>query len=145
MGRCIIVGMGLIYLLGYVLIVGAGTFGMKFVMQDLSPFQINFLMAIGMMVVAVPALYLSQGNLHVPAKVLPLGILIGLSMTIGSILFVFALTKLPVGPASAISTAYIIVALILSVIFLKDKLDAITIIGLVLALTGIAILSLKVS
>lgn len=135
--------MGIIFLIGYILIVGLGTFLMKFVDKDLTYIQINFLIALGMLAITVPLLWFSQKNFHIPVKPLPLGILIGLCMAIGSILFVASLSKLPVGPASAIATGYVVFALILSVIFLKEPLDAAKIIGITLTLVGVAILSLK--
>jgi hypothetical protein len=54
-------------------------------------------MAIGMAITAVPALWLKQGNLTVPTKALPMGAPIRLLMALGSICFVLALAKLPVG------------------------------------------------
>ncbi len=137
--------MGLVYLMLYVLVVGTGTFLMKFVMSDLTPYQLNFLIAIGMVIITVPALLIAQGNFSVPVKTIPLGIVIGLLFTIGTILFIFSLTKLAVGPATAISTGYVVVAVILSIIFLKERPDPITVLGMVLAIAGIAILSFKTS
>lgn len=135
--------MGIIFLLGYILIVGLGTFLMKFVDKDLTYYQINFLIALGMLAITVPLLLFSQKNFHIPVKPLPLGVLIGLCMALGSILFVASLTKLAVGPASAIATGYVVFALLLSVIFLKEPLDWIKVVGIVLTLAGVAILSLK--
>ena len=66
------------FLFGYIVLVGTASFLEKFSMKQLNPNQVNFLMAIGMAVTAVPALWLKQGNLTVPAKALPLGAPIGL-------------------------------------------------------------------
>ncbi len=135
--------MGIMFLVGYILIVGLGTFLMKFVDKDLTYYQINFLIAIGMLAITVPLLWFSQKNFHIPIKPLPLGILIGLCMALGSILFVASLSKLAVGPASAIATGYVLFALVLSVIFLKESLDWIKLAGIALTLAGVVILSLK--
>ena len=73
--------------MSYMLTVSGGgtpSFFEKFSMKQLSPW-INFLMAIGMVVTAVPALCIKEGNLRVPAKALPLGAPIGLLMVVGSI------------------------------------------------------------
>jgi hypothetical protein len=51
-----------------VVLVGTASFLQKFTMQTLSPYQVNFLMALGMVVTAVPALWIEQGDLSVPAK-----------------------------------------------------------------------------
>src|SRR5712692_6224808 len=64
--------------------------------------SVNFLMAIGMAVTAVPALWIKQGSLTVPTKALPVGAPIGLLMALGSISFVLALSELPVGMATGI-------------------------------------------
>ena len=47
---------GFAFLLGYVVMVGVASFLEKFSMKQLNPYQVNFLMAIGMAVTAVPAL-----------------------------------------------------------------------------------------
>ncbi len=133
----------MIYLAGYIIFVGVASFLMKFAMKSLNAYQINLLMAIGMLVITVPAMWLAQKNLKIPTEGLPIGILAGFLMAAGSLLFVFSLTKLPVGLASAISTAYIIVVVLLSWIFLKEPLDFIKIIGILLTVAGVAILSAR--
>jgi drug/metabolite transporter (DMT)-like permease len=113
---------GLVYLLGYILMVGVASFLEKFSMKQLSPYQINFLMALGMLVTAVPMLWIKEGSLTVPAKALPLGAPIGLLLAIGSICFVLSLAKLPVGTATAISTSYVVLAVLLSRFYLGESI-----------------------
>lgn len=138
--------MGYLYLVGYIIVVGVGTFLMKFVHKDMSSYQINFLIALGMLAITVPMLLFTQKSLAIPTtKSLPIAILAGLGMALGSIFFVLSLSKVPVGTASAIASGYIVLALILSVIFLKEPLDALKILGIVLTLAGVTILSLKAS
>src|SRR5437773_11237970 len=96
------------FLIGYIVLVGTASFLEKFSMKQLNPYQVNFLMAIGMAVTAVPALWIKQGSLRVPTKSLPLGAPIGLLMALGSISFVLSLAKLPVGMATGISTSYVL-------------------------------------
>jgi len=62
---------GFLFLLGYIVMVGVASFLEKFSMKQLSPYQVNFLMAIGMAMTAAPALWIKQGNLTVPIKALP--------------------------------------------------------------------------
>lgn len=133
------------FLIAYILVVGFGTFLMKFVHRDMTSYQINFLIAIGMILITAPALWLSQKSFQIPLKPLPLAFFSGLCMALGSIFFVASLAKVDVGPASAIASGYIIFALLLAVIFLKEPLDAAKILGVVLTLAGITILSLKFS
>ncbi len=133
--------MGYLYLAGYVFFVGIASFLMKFAMKSLSAYQINVLMAFGMLIITLPAMYLAEKNLKFPTEGLPLGIFTGLLMAAGSLLFVFSLTKLPVGLASAISSSYIVVVVLLSWIFLHEPLGAMKILGIVLTIAGVAILS----
>ena len=132
---------GFAYLLGYIVMVGIASFLQKFSMKDLNPYQINFLMAIGVLVTAVPALWFKQGDLAVPVKSLPLGAPIGLLMALGSISYVLALSELPVGTAAAISTSYVVLVALLSWIFLQESLSWMKIIGILLTVVGVAMLS----
>jgi len=128
-------------LLGYVVMVGVASFLEKFSMKQLNPYQINFLMAIGMLVTAVPALWIKEGTLTVPAKALPLGAPIGLLMAIGSICFVLSLAKLPVGMATAISTSYVVLVVLLSRFFLSENIGWMKAAGITLTIAGVALLS----
>jgi hypothetical protein len=44
---------GFAFLAGYIVMIGVATFLQKFSMKQLNPYQVNFLMAIGMAVTAV--------------------------------------------------------------------------------------------
>jgi drug/metabolite transporter (DMT)-like permease len=132
---------GFVFLIGYVVLVGVASFLEKFSMKQLNPYQINFLMAIGMVVTAVPALWIKEGSLAVPARALPLGAPIGLLMAIGSICFVLSLSKLPVGMATAISTSYVVLVVLLSRLFLHETIGWIKTAGIALTITGVALLS----
>ena len=134
---------GFIFLAGYIVMVGVASFLQKFTMKELNPYQVNFLMAIGMAITAVPALLMVQGNLAVPVKALPLGAPIGFLMAVGSISYVLALSKLPVGTAAAISTSYLLVVVLLSRIFLGESLSWPKIAGIMLTIAGVALLSLE--
>jgi drug/metabolite transporter (DMT)-like permease len=132
---------GVAFVLGYILLLGVASFLQKFTMKELTPYQINFLMAIGMVVTATPALWLEQGRLSVPLKALPLGAPIGLMMALGSISYVLALSKLPVGTAAAISTSYILVVVLLSRLFLYESLSWSKVAGISLTILGVGLLS----
>jgi drug/metabolite transporter (DMT)-like permease len=129
------------FLLGYIMLVGTASFLEKFSMKQLNPYQVNFLMAIGMAITAVPALWIKQGSLTVPTKALPLGAPIGLLMALGSICFVLALSELPVGMATAISTSYVVVVLFLSWLFLSESMSWMKIVGTLMTIAGVALLS----
>lgn len=135
--------MGAFFLAGYIAMVGVATFLLKYAMKDLSAYQLNLLMGIGMLVTGVPALWLAEGTLAMPRRALPLGALTGLLMTIGSISYVLALAKLPAGLAAAAGTSYVVVVVVLARVFLHESLDAVKVLGLLLTLTGVALLSLK--
>ncbi|HKP12024.1 MAG TPA: DMT family transporter [Blastocatellia bacterium] len=132
---------GFAFLAGYIVLVGVASFLQKFSMKQLNPYQINFLMALGMLVTAVPALLIKEGNLTVPTKSLPLGVPIGLLMALGSISYVLALSELPVGTAAAISTSYIVLVVLLSRIFLGESLSWLKITGILMTVVGVALLS----
>ena len=129
------------FLLGYIVLVGTASFLEKFSMKQLNPYQVNFLMAIGLAVTAVPALLIKQGSLTVPTKSLPFGAPIGLLMAVGSICFVLALARLPVGMATAISTSYVLLVVLLSRVFLNESLGWIKFVGIGLTIAGVALLS----
>src|SRR5437764_9986917 len=129
------------FLLVYIVLVGTASFLEKFSMKQLNPYQVNFLMAIGMAVTAVPALWIKQGSLTVPAKALPLGAPIGLLMALGSISFVLALSELPAATANGISVSYGLLVMVLSGIFLNESMNWIKIAGTLLTITGVALLS----
>lgn len=132
---------GLAFLAGYIVLVGVASFLQKFGMKQLNPYQINFLMAIGMLVTAVPALWIKQGSLAVPIKALPLGAPIGLMMAVGSIFYVLALSKLPVGTAAALSTSYVVLVVLLSRIFLDESISWMKVAGISLTIVGVGLLS----
>ena len=129
------------FLAGYIVMVGVASFLEKFSMKQLNPYQVNFLMAIGMTVTAIPALWIKQGSLTVPTKALPLGAPIGLLMALGSICFVLSLSKLPVGMATGISTSYVLLVLFLSWLFLSESMSWMKIAGTLLTISGVALLS----
>lgn len=132
---------GFAFLLGYIVLVGVASFLQKFTMKELTPYQINFLMAIGMAVTAAPALWAKQGSLAVPLKALPLGAPIGLLMALGSISYVLALSKLSVGTAAAISTSYVVLVVLLSRLFLNEGLGWMKLAGIALTIVGVGLLS----
>lgn len=136
---------GYAFLLGYVVMVGVASFLQKFGMKQLNPYQINFLMTLGMLVTAMPALWITQGSLSVLAKALPLGAPIGLLMALGSISYVLALSKLPVGTAAAISTSYVLLVVLLSRVFLGESLSWTKVAGTMFTVVGVALLSLEES
>ena len=136
---------GLLYLTGYIILVGIATFMQKFSMKTLSPYQLHFLISIGMLFTAVPALFFVQKSLSVPFKGVPLGGIIGVFFALGSLLYVLAISKMSVGIASVISLSYVLVVIVLSWIFLGEKMDLLKIIGMILTVAGVVILSLKQS
>ncbi len=135
--------MGYLFVLGYILVVGIGTFLMKVTLKNLSPYQLNFLMGIGMFITGVPALLLAHKSFKMPVKELPAGILIGTMMALGSIFFVLALNKLSASVASVLAATYVAVVIILSWIFLKEGFDAIKILGVCLTFVGALLLTYK--
>jgi drug/metabolite transporter (DMT)-like permease len=135
--------LGLIFITGYIVLVGVGTFLEKLSMRSMSSFQLNFLMSVGMVVIAVPLLLIQQKNLSVASKDLPWGVATGLLFAIGSFLFVLALSKMPAGVTTILSLAYVVVALALSVLFLHEQVSLPKLAGIALVLAGVVVLALQ--
>ncbi len=135
--------MGYLFVLGYVLIIGLATFFMKVGLKVMSPYQLNFLMGIGMLLTGIPALLIAQKSFKLPPKDLPLGFLIGAMMATGSLLYVLAFNKLNASVATVLASVYVVVVILLSWIFLKERMDAVKIFGLALTFIGTAILVFK--
>lgn len=133
--------MGYLFLVGYVVIVGVATFLMKVGLKGLSPYQLNFLMGIGMLVTGIPALLIAHRSFKMPSKELPLGLLIGIMMATGSILYVLALNKLPASVAAVLATTYVLVVVVLSAVFLKEGFDTMKVLGVLLTFAGAALLT----
>src|SRR5256714_10820935 len=89
------------FLIAYVVLVGIASFLEKFSMKQLNPYQVNFLMAIGMAVAGVPALWVKKSSLKGPTKTLSLRAAIGLLMAPCSFSFLFSPAELPVGTRTA--------------------------------------------
>jgi drug/metabolite transporter (DMT)-like permease len=64
-------------------------------------------------------------------------------MALGSISFVLALSKLPVGIATGISVSYVLLVLFLSWLFLNESMSWVKILGSLLTISGVALLSLE--
>jgi drug/metabolite transporter (DMT)-like permease len=135
--------MGYVFVVGYILLVGVGTFLMKVSLKTLSPYQLNFLMGIGMMVTGIPALLIAHGTFKMPAKEMPVGFMIGSMMAIGSILYVLALNKLTASVASVLAATYVVVVIILSWLLLRESFDAIKILGIAFTFVGALLLTYR--
>lgn len=132
---------GYTFLAGYVVFVGVASFLQKFAMKSLSAYQINALMALGMLVTAIPAWWLAERTLRLPVAGLPWGAPVGLLMALGSIFYVLALSELPAGFAAAMSTGYIVVVVLLSWLFLHEPLTVVKLLGIALVIAGAGLLS----
>lgn len=132
--------MGYLFIVGYIVLVGIATFLMKIGLKNLSPYQLNFLMGIGMFVTGLPALLIAHKTLRMPTKELPLGLAIGIMMAGGSILYVLAMDKLPASIAAVLATIYVLVVVLLSWVFLKEGFDLIKVLGILFTFVGAALL-----
>lgn len=135
--------MGYVFVLGYVVLVGIATFLMKVSLKNLSPYQLNFLMGIGMLVTGIPALLIAHKSFKLPPKEIPVGFAIGTMMAIGSILYVLALNKLSASVASVLAATYVAVVIVLSWLFLKEQFDAIKTLGIIFTFIGALLLTYR--
>lgn len=134
---------GLVFIFGYVVCVGIATFLQKYLMKDLNPFLINFVMAIGQIIFAVLALLVYQGNLDLDTKIVIKALPLGILMPLGSILFILALSKLNVGTVSVISISYVIISALLSWKYLHESFSVTKLFGIILTLIGVSLLIIK--
>lgn len=134
--------LGFTFLATYIIAVGLGSFLQKFVMNKVTPYQLEVIIAVGMFIISVPALLIVQKNLHIPVFTAPLALLVGLLFSLGSFVYVLAVARLPVSIAAPVSVGYIVVAVALSTIFLHESLTLLKGIGIALTVIGVAILSL---
>jgi drug/metabolite transporter (DMT)-like permease len=135
--------MGYAYVIGYILLVGLGTFLMKVGLKSLSPYQMHFLISIGMFVIGLPALWLAHRTFRLPTKDVPIGLVIGICFAAGSLLFTLAVSKMSASVASVLAACYVAVVVILSLVFLKEKFDAIKSLGLALTFAGALLLTYR--
>jgi drug/metabolite transporter (DMT)-like permease len=133
--------MGAAFLAGYVVTIGVATFLLKYVSDDFSPYQINLLMGVAMLLIGVPALLVAEGTLALHRSRLGLASLVGLLMAAGSVLYVLAIQRLPVGTASAVATSYVAIVVVLSSVVLHEHITPWKVAGLALTFTGVAVLS----
>lgn len=133
--------MGLVFLAVYVATVGVATFLIKYAMDDLSPYQLNALMAFGMLATGIPAWWIAERTFSLPVRALPIGSVIGVLMGVGSIVYVLALNKLPAGLTAAAATSYVVIVIVLSRLVLAEEIGPLKGLGLALTLIGVAILS----
>jgi drug/metabolite transporter (DMT)-like permease len=111
-------------------------------MDKVTPYQLEVITAVGMFLVAVPALLITQKNLHIPISAAPLSLVVGLLFATGSFVYVLAVSRLPVSVAAPISVGYIVVAVALSAIFLNESITLLKGIGILLTIVGVALLSI---
>ena len=133
----------MIELAGYIITIGVATYLMKVALRDLSAYQVNLLMGAAMVAVSVPAVLIADGGISLPRRGLGIGILVAVLMAVGSILYSLALQQLDAGPAAAIATSYVVVVFVLSAAFLGEQVDLVSVAGIALTLSGVALLSFR--
>lgn len=133
----------MLFLAGYIILLGVGTFLQKFTLKKLSPYELNFVIALAMIVVSTIALFLKEKSIHIPAQGWALGAMVGIFFSLGSLSFTVALSRMYAGLASALSVSYILVVVLLSWIFLKEEVSVIKLVGIACMLLGAGILYFK--
>jgi uncharacterized membrane protein len=133
---------GFLFLAMYIVAVGVGSFLQKLVMDKVTPYQLGVITTIGMFFISVPALFIVQKNLHIPVSASPLSWAVGVLFAIGSLVYVLAVSKLPVSVAAPVSICYVVLAVALSAIFLGESMTLLKGIGIALTIAGVVILSM---
>jgi len=126
----------------YIGIIGVGAFLEKPALSNLYATQLNGLIAIAMTAVAVLALAAKGPRLQVTKRTLA-GIGVGAMIGIASVFYFLGLQGLPVSVAAASSNASIVVTVVLSSIFLRQRLTGARAAAIALTLLGVTQLALS--
>lgn len=144
---------GIVWLAGYVALIGVGAFLEKPALQQLAPLQLNALTAFGMVIAGLIALGVVRASrrprhhhsgpagahrMRLPA--LGIGLMIGT----GSIFYYLALVHLPVSIAAALANAYVLVTVVLAALVFHQPMTWRKAAGVVAMLAGVVLLSLRV-
>lgn len=124
----------------YVVLIGVGAFLEKPALRALDATQLNGLQAVGMVIVASVAL-LARGDGLRPSRHALVGGLVGIMIGLGSIAYFLGLQQLPVSVAAAVSNAYMVVTVLLSIVVLHEVLPWAKWIGIALTLAGVTLLA----
>jgi len=98
---------------------------------------------IAMVAIGIPAVLIADGSLELPTAKLGIGVLVAVLMAVGSVAYALALRSLPAGPTAAIATSYVVIVVVLSAVFLHERTDWVTVVGVALTLSGVGVLSLR--
>ncbi len=142
---------GLVWLAGYVALVGVGAFLEKPALQQLAPLQLNALVALGMVAVGLGAVavvraerrHRHQGALLGARRVRLAAMGIGLMIGAGSICYYLALAHLPVSIAAALANTYVLVTMVLAVPVFHQPMTLRKAAGVLAMLAGIVLLTLR--
>ena len=109
--------------------------------SDTDPYWASLVMRVSYGLLLVPILFLSRTSIKgVRAHILPIGVM-GIIDAFAGFSFALASTKGMLSVVSVISALYPGITVLLSSIFLKERLQSIQVVGVALALIGIVLLS----
>ena len=123
----------------YIVLAGTWGFLAKLSSRHLTSWQLVFLTATTASIVMASASVRRLGSLKTPWAVVAAAA--GILAAIGSILFYRALTLAPANAVIPLSSLYIVVTVMLSVVFLKEPLTTHHLLGILLALLAISLLT----
>ena len=126
----------------YVALIGVGAFLEKPALKGLTATQLNALMGIAMTAVAGIALAIKGPRLPMTKRTLG-GLGVGVMIGTASVFYFLGLRGLPVSVASATSNASVVVTVVLSAIFLHQRLGRARGAAIVLTLLGATLLALS--
>jgi bacterial/archaeal transporter family protein len=126
----------------YVVMIGAGAFLEKPALKGLTATQLNALMGVAMTAVAGIVLAVKGPRLPMTKRTLG-GLSVGVMIGTASVFYFLGLRGLPVSVASAASNASVIVTVVLSAIFLHQRLGRARSAAIALTLLGATLLALS--
>ena len=125
----------------YVVVIGVVAFLEKPALSSLDATQLNGLMALSMTAVACLALGVERPKLVVTRPAvdkLGVGAMIGAA----SVFYFLGLRQLPVSIAAASSNSYVVVTMLLSTVFLRERMTVPKGAGMILTILGVTLLAL---
>jgi drug/metabolite transporter (DMT)-like permease len=132
---------GLILIAAYAVSSGTSSFLEAPLAGRRSALRLDAAVRLGALFLALLALLLGPGATYPGLRPMLSGLGIGILAGIGSVCYILALERWPVGPAASVADAYVVVTVVLGVVVLDEPLTWRIAVGLSLAVGGMLVLA----
>jgi len=120
---------------------GLGSFFGKLALMRDIPYRVYFFEGIGTITVLTSLIIFKRSEIFADFSINPYGLLMGLTWGIGTIIFIIALQPAKLSALVPLTAVYPAITVLLSVLFLHERLDLREIIGIIFAICAIFLLS----